>query len=62
MPGQENTRTYGLGQRVGSLGKLKEIYRKCEGICDKLIKTPGAGWDAGWVYGVGALGKRSKKT
>jgi len=25
MPGEENTKKYGVGQRAGSLGKLEEI-------------------------------------
>ena len=51
MPGQGNMRKYGVGQR-GSLGKLVEMRRTCEGICEKkTIKTQGAGWDH-WL-GVG---------
>ena len=45
MPGQENTRKYWMGQRAGSLGKVEERGGACEGICEKPIKTPGAGWD-----------------
>jgi len=46
MPGQENARKYGVGQSAGSLGKLKGIIRKYEGICEKKnIKNPRGWWD-----------------
>jgi len=53
MPGWENTRNYGVGQRTGSLGKLEEIWRTCEGICEKqnLLKPQGLGGITGCVYG-----------
>ena len=53
MPGQENARKYGVGQSAGSLGKLKGIIRKYEGICEKknLLKIPGAGGITGWACG-----------
>ena len=50
MPGQENTRKHGVGQSAGSLGKLRERSRKCEGICEKPIQTQGLGGITGWVY------------
>jgi len=70
MPDQENIKKYGMGHRAGSLGKLKEIWRTCEGICEKPIKIPGAGWGH-WLdvwksysnlgHWAGLLGKLNKK-
>ena len=51
MPGQEHIRKYGVGQRAGSLEKLKEICGKCEGICENILKPQGLGGITGWVYG-----------